>query len=177
MSSLPRGISSDPSVADGDFRRVALDHIGSHKKDFVKVAAIRVGRTFSVYDPFHQRELEAERGTPMWVLTAALWSYWLLAPLAVGGAIEARRRRVPIYPLMALVVLSVLMVIPTIGAVRYRSLAEVALVVFAAVGIDSLVRAAQQRRTPETVIWLDEPLPTTESVSDASSPQEVPTRR
>ena len=147
---LAPGISTDPSVADGDFRRLATTYITEHKADFARVAAIRVGRTFAVYAPFQQRELESERGTTMWVLTAALWSFWLLVPLAVYGIVVARRRQVPIYPLLAFFLLALIVVIPTIGAVRYRAMAEVPFVILAGVGINALARRLAAAQGPAT---------------------------
>jgi hypothetical protein len=66
----------------------------------------------------------------------------------VVGGVAARRRNVPIYPLVGLVVIVVLAIAPTIGAVRYRAPAEIALVILAAVGIDAVVRWVAARRTP-----------------------------
>jgi hypothetical protein len=126
--------------------------------DAVRVSAIRVARTFGIYAPFQQRELELERGSPVWVLTAALWSYWLLVPFAVAGIVVARRRQVPVYPFLAPFVVSVASVLLTIGAFRYRALAEPMLVILAAVGIDALARAMRHlRSTPDPVVDLSEP--------------------
>ena len=145
---LVTGIDSDPSIADGQYRDRATQFIKDHKGQFVKVAGIRILRTFSLYDPLDQSTLEAERGSPLWVLNTALFSFYVLVPFAVAGGIVARRRKVPLYPLLAFVLIAVLIVIPTIGAVRYRASAEIALVILAAVGIDALVRWWQGRRSP-----------------------------
>jgi hypothetical protein len=142
------GIDSDPSIADGQYRAIAFEFIKNHKAEFAKVATIRVLRTFSIYDPLDQRELEAERGSPMWVLTTALFSFYVLVPFAIAGGVVARRRKVPLYPLLAFVLIALLIVVPTIGAVRYRSSAEIALVILAAAGIDAAIRWFASRRQP-----------------------------
>ena len=50
-----------------------------------------------------------------------LIAYWILLPLAVLGAVFARRRRRPIYPLLVFPLIVALSVTLTIGAVRYRA--------------------------------------------------------
>jgi hypothetical protein len=52
-----------------------------------------------------------------------------------------------VYPLLGFVALTVLAVIPTIGAIRYRASAEVAIVILAAVGVDVLLRWLRRRRS------------------------------
>ena len=104
------------------------------------VAAARIGRTFSVFRPFQQVHFEAERLSPLWVVRGGLFSFWLLAPFAVLGGVVARRRRIPIYPILVFFAVVLLAVTFAIGAVRYRAPAEVPLALLAAVGIDHLVR-------------------------------------
>jgi hypothetical protein len=61
-----------------------------------------------------------------------------------------RRRRVPIFPLLVLVVSVVISVSVTIGETRYRAVAEVPLVLGAAVALDAgLGRAARHGRRRE----------------------------
>lgn len=140
-------VSADGSVADNQRRATALNYIKAHKTGFLVTATARLGRTFSVYAPFQQVGFEGERGSTPWVLDTALFSYWVLLPFGVLGGIEARRRRVPLYPLLALVLIVFVAVVPTIGAVRYRAPAEITLVILAAVGIDAVVRRWSNRRT------------------------------
>ncbi len=136
---MPAGLSSDQSVKDGQFRHAAIRYMSDHASRLPVVVAARLGRTFDIYRPFQQSRLEAERGhTPIWVEWIGLIAYWALIPLAVVGAVAARRRRIPIYPLIALPVIVVLAVAPTMGIVRYRTPAEIALVLLASFGIDVL---------------------------------------
>jgi hypothetical protein len=88
---------------------------------------------------------ESERKTPLPVLYAALFAYWALVPLAVLGAVVARRRKVRIYPLLVFFIVVLIPVALTIGAVRYRSTAEIPLVLLAAVGTDHLLRKRGSR--------------------------------
>jgi hypothetical protein len=133
------GVSDDPSVADGQYRRAALEFMGEHASRAPIVMAARVGRTFGVFRPFQQMHLEAERGTQVWVHRLAFAWYWLLLPFAVAGVVIARRRGVPVYPLLAFVVVALASVVVTIGAVRYRAPAEIPFVLLAAVALDATI--------------------------------------
>jgi hypothetical protein len=48
----------------------------------------------------------------------------------------ARRRHIPVYPLLAFPLVVVWMILLTIGSVRYRAPAEIPLVMLAAVSLD-----------------------------------------
>jgi 4-amino-4-deoxy-L-arabinose transferase-like glycosyltransferase len=130
-------INSDYSVADGQYRRTALRFMSENKSRVPIVIAARVGRTFGLYRPLQQMHLETERATDLWVLRLGFVSYWALLPLAIAGAAIARRRRVPIYPLLAFPFLIAVSVLLTIGSVRYRAPAEIPLLILAAVAVDA----------------------------------------
>ena len=140
--------SSDPSIADGQLRRAAMDHMRSVPGRAAVAAAARVGRTFNLYRPLQQAQFETERGSALRVTQAAMVSYWILLPVGVAGAVLLRRRRTPIYPLLAYPVIVVLAVLPTIGAVRYRAIAEPVLVILAAVPIEASIRRRLAAATP-----------------------------
>lgn len=135
-------VSDDPTVADGQLRRAAIEYMSEHRARVPLVAAARIGRTFNVFRPFQQVHLESERGTSTWVLRAALFAYWALVPIAVIGAVAARRRQIPIWPLLAFPVAVLVSVAFTIGAVRYRALAEIPLVLLAAFAIAVVTKRA-----------------------------------
>jgi hypothetical protein len=128
-------LSADPTITDGQKRRAAIEYMNQHWARVPVVAAARIGRTFNVFRPFQQVHLESERGTSAWALPAALFAYWALVPLAVLGAIAARRRRIAIYPLLAFPLQVLLSVAFTIGAVRYRGPTEIPLALLAAFAI------------------------------------------
>ena len=60
---LLREVDPDPSIADGELRRHALDYMRDHLSRTPVVAAAPVGRTFGVFRPAQQTHLETERGT------------------------------------------------------------------------------------------------------------------
>ena len=106
------------------------------------VMAARVGRTFGVFRPFQQMQLDRNRryailGDPIRILhvlgTASV--------SRVAGAVIARRRGIPIYPLLAFPAIVLLSVLFTMGQTRYRAPAEIPLVLLAAVAIDTGLRS------------------------------------
>jgi 4-amino-4-deoxy-L-arabinose transferase-like glycosyltransferase len=137
---MPADLPSEPSVADGYLRELALEHMNDNRTRVPLVAAARIGRTFSVFRPFQQVDFESNRHTPAWIVSLGMFSFWALAPLAVAGAVFARRRRIPIYPMLAFPAVVIVSVAITIGAVRYRAPAEIPLALLAAFAIDILTR-------------------------------------
>ena len=77
----------------------------------------------------------------MW---AWVTSYWLLVPLAVAGSVTLRRRRRFQWPLVAPVVLVVLVATVTYGDPRYHTMADLGVVVLAAVAACELVQRRQR---------------------------------
>ena len=138
--------ASDQTLAMDQLRRAALDYMGDNLDRVPVVAAARVGRTFNVYRPFQQVHFEAERNTPLSVLRLGLVMYWGMVPLAVLGVVAARRRGIPVYPILVYFVVVTVAVAITIGAVRYRAPAELPLALLAAVGIDELARRSRRKR-------------------------------
>jgi 4-amino-4-deoxy-L-arabinose transferase-like glycosyltransferase len=142
-------LSSDPSVADGQWRRVTISFMRQHQSELPKVVAARLGRAFDVYRPLQQMHLEAERGTSIWVIRLGAVMYWVLVPFAIAGAVLARRLKVPIYPFVAFLVIVVIAVSLTIGAVRYRAPLEIPIVLLASLTFDHIYRWWTRRDTSE----------------------------
>ena len=80
------------------------------------------------------------------MVTAALWSYFVLVPLAIGGGVVLWRRRVRIWPLLVQPALVTVVAALTFGITRYRAGAEITLVVLAAVAIVAAVEWALRSR-------------------------------
>jgi hypothetical protein len=138
--------TEDPIARDERLRDRSLEFIRDHKGRASIVMAARLGRTFGFYRPFQQMDLETERGSPSWVFHVAFFAYWALLPFGIAGAVIARRRSIPIYPLLVFVVAVVVAVLPTIGSVRYRAPAEIPLVILAAVALEAALGAFRNRR-------------------------------
>jgi 4-amino-4-deoxy-L-arabinose transferase-like glycosyltransferase len=154
----------DPSVRDELMRAEALRYVGDNSDRLPVVVAARIGRVTGLYRPrqevgfeqfFHLRE--------RWVAEAQLYSYYAVVALALVGARVLRRRRVPVFPLAALLVVVVVGVSVTFAQTRYRAPAEASLVVMAAAAVDALIGRFRARHPP-----------TVASTSTAHVPERVP---
>jgi 4-amino-4-deoxy-L-arabinose transferase-like glycosyltransferase len=141
-------------------RRDGLEYIRDHLGDLPKVGVARLLRTFGLFRPAQQTQLEALEGRPLGWERAGTGMYYVLAVAAIGGFVVMLRRRATLWPLAAAVLTVVLSSILTYGTQRFRITAEPAIVVFAAVGLVALARAATgrtgadprpDRETPEPV--------------------------
>jgi hypothetical protein len=79
-------------------------------------------------------------GRDVAVSWAGFVCFWLLVPCAVYGAVLLRRRKVPITPLVAQFVIVTVIAAAIYGLVRFRTPAEISLVVLAAVAVDTWLR-------------------------------------
>ncbi len=96
------------------------------------VAAARVGRVWGLFRPSQQVRFETYFGAeerPTWVAFGMTWVMLALAPV---GALRIRRRGVPIFPLLAPIIVVTVAVALTFGQLRYRAPAEPALVLLVA---------------------------------------------
>jgi 4-amino-4-deoxy-L-arabinose transferase-like glycosyltransferase len=166
----------DASVRDVVWRKIGTTYIKDHLSDLPKVIAAREGRIWGVYRVQQQEILDwyvEGRGTHAQVQWAQ-WSYWALLPFAAVGVFAMRRRRIPTSPLLAQFALVAFVAALTFGVTRYRAGAEVALVIFAAAGIELIVSwvRARVRSRDEPAAPGDEPVePTTtdEVILDGAS--------
>ena len=140
-SGLPE--DADRSVLEEAHRKNALHYLRTHLSRLPVVMLARVGRTTGLFQLRQQAELDSfVGGRERWFAWAAWWSYFAAAMLAVAGGIVLRVRRVPVFPLASLPVLVVITTAVFFGLVRYRAIAEVSLVVLAAVAVDGVIARA-----------------------------------
>jgi hypothetical protein len=145
-----RAPGEDQSDDDIFLRRVGLDYIKAHERRFPVVAAARIARMWGVFRPAQQIRLEYYEGRPRWAGWLALLVLYVTVPLAVYGGVMTRRRRIPLAPLVAPILLVTITAVSTFGVSRYRAPAEPALCILLAVGIDAvLVRLWPRRFAPE----------------------------
>jgi 4-amino-4-deoxy-L-arabinose transferase-like glycosyltransferase len=143
--------SGDESVDDLVFRGRATAYIRSHLTEVPRVVAIRVLRQWGLYNPFQQVGEDAVVGGRERPLgDVALLQFYVLAVMSVFGAIELGKRKVPLWPLISMVVLVTITAALSYGVTRFRTPAEVALVVLAAVAIDSALGARPSRSLGKT---------------------------
>lgn len=109
------------------------------------VVLARVERVWEVYDPETNLDYSRQWARARGAATAGLVLYTLLVPLALGGAFLLRGRSVSLLPLLATFAMATVVAAIAFGFSRYRLVAEPALVVLAAVGIERLFQAASRR--------------------------------
>jgi hypothetical protein len=111
------------------------------------VVAARVLRTFALWPDLRaQIRIESLEGRDRAWQWAGTVAFWVLAPLALAGAVLLGRRRVSRWPLVAPVVAVTVTAAVTYGNQRFRIAAEPAVVVLAAVALADLARRRPLRR-------------------------------
>jgi len=130
----------------GFHRRSGVTYARDHLPRVPLVLAVRELRTWGLYAPRQQFEFESFEGRPRSWQAVGTVMYWVLLPLAVIGAVVLVRRPVRIWPLLSTAVVVSITTALTYGQQRFRSGAEPAIVVLAAVSLVALTRAALGRK-------------------------------
>ena len=152
----------DESERDRAYRDAALDYLGSNLDRAPVVVLTRLGRALGLYRTVHSVKFDNfPEGRDWPIAIGGLASVWVLGLLSVYGVVLLRRRKVPVYPLLALPGIAMFAIAITFASSRYRSTAEPALAILAAVAIDALIR----RRRRES----DDHNPLEDAVETASS--------
>jgi hypothetical protein len=135
----PGGDQPDSSTLDRLVRREVFRYMGDHADQVPVVMAVRVGRALKVYGVGQEIEYDdLIHSQDRWVVYAGLVSWYVVAGLAVAGAVVVRRRReVPVFPLLVVPAVVLLAVAAIFAQTRYRAPAEPAVVILAAVAIDA----------------------------------------
>jgi 4-amino-4-deoxy-L-arabinose transferase-like glycosyltransferase len=163
----------EASTLSNDLRHQGIDYLTDHFDRVPVVVAARVARVWSLYAPGYMADYNEGEGREQWASWLGFATFWILLPFAVAGVVLLRRRRVPITPLVAQFVLVTVTAALVYGLVRFRTPAEVSIVVLAAVAIDAVlarVRPGQSAAgavecAPETVGNGRAPSPTGASFS------------
>lgn len=139
---LRHGRVLDESVEDTELRDRGLRYVRDHPGRAVLVSGARVLTMLEVYRP------EPFSYGPDLVRRSQLWAWFLLVPLAILGAVVARRRAVPLLPFGAALALVVVNAATSWGTPRFRVPLEISMVVLAAFAVDAALRAIAVRRRP-----------------------------
>jgi 4-amino-4-deoxy-L-arabinose transferase-like glycosyltransferase len=144
----------DGSQRERQVRREVFRYIGDHVDRLPVVMAARLGRALKVYGVGQEIDYDdLIHGQERWVVYAGLVSWYIVAGLAIAGAVMLRRRReVPAFPLLVVPAITLLAVAAIFAQTRYRAPAEPAVVILAAVAIDAMSR----RRRAESPAEADE---------------------
>ena len=141
-------LADDESQEDVVYQRAAIDYVRGHLGRLPVVEEVRLRRIVGLYKTglYVRADAYIEGRSPVWISWAALYSFWSLAVLSVAGAFALRRRspahyrhRIPVYPLLAPIVVVFLTVVITYASTRFRTTAEPSFVVLAAVAIDAAI--------------------------------------
>lgn len=147
------GVHGDESELDAAAQKVGARFIRHHLGGLPAIEAVRLGRTFGLYRPVQQINLDAfaERRPRPWALVG-LWMYYGLAAGAVAGAVVLKRRGVPLFPVVAVALDVVFAVVVTYGQTRFRATLEPFLVILTAVAAGALIwrepASTPQRSSP-----------------------------
>lgn len=136
---VPVPDGADQSVRSAIYRDVAVDYLGDHLDQVPSVVAARLGRGLSVWQVDAMATLNQGEGRERLASWIGVVQFWTLVPLAAYGLVAwpvAQRR----WPMLALILMSVLTIAALYGIPRFRIAAEVAIVVCGAIGLVSLVR-------------------------------------
>lgn len=140
---VPEG---DASAQGTGFREIALEYARDHSDRVPYVVAGRVGRTFGLYQPQEQIELDTKVETKEPVLGEIGLALWYgIAVCGALGLVGLRRAGRPIFPIVAVVVSVVIIVAVIYGNTRFRLPAELALMFPAAVTLDAGLAGARRR--------------------------------
>ena len=132
-----------PGVEESVFDKEALDqgtaYIKAHEGRLPVVMLARLGRIWEVFRPVQNVELDEffeQRGhQASW---AVLIGYYLMLPFAIGGLVTLRRRRIPIYPFLAIIAAISITVVIGFPVTRYRASFDAVTPVLAAVSLEAL---------------------------------------
>lgn len=138
-------VGTDEAATFDRYRDAGFRYLRDHAREVPGVVAVRVLRTFGLYAPDQQIAWETFEGRDRTWQTAGHRFFLVLVPFAAGGAVVLRRRRQPLWPLLAPFVLVVAMTAVSYGNQRFRIAAEPALVVLAATGAVAVLGALRTR--------------------------------
>ncbi len=135
----------DESVASAFWRHQGEQYAAHHVSRLPLVVSARVARIWGVFNPVQTITASGDDGRARWTSYVAMISYWLLAPIGIGGLVVLHRRKVPVLPLVAQLVLVTLAAVLVWGAVRFRVPADVVLVIGAGIAVDRMYASVRTR--------------------------------
>ena len=135
----PNGELLDESQRDVVVRERATEYISQHKARLITVVVpARIGRMWGLYEPLEQVRLDIGEGRPSIPAKFGFLEYLVLAPAAIAGVVLQWRRRQPVLVIGLWAVLATITAATAFGTTRYRTAAEVSIVMFAAITVEAL---------------------------------------
>jgi hypothetical protein len=141
----PRSIPNE-AEQEARWRSEGADYIADHAGRVPAVVAVRVLRTWDLYQPWRMAEFAEGR----WIVAdkAGVIAYFLLLPFAFAGGWLIRKRRAELLILLAPVAMVFMQSALGYGFPRFRHAAEIVIVVLAAVAVTRLLELLLKRRPP-----------------------------
>jgi 4-amino-4-deoxy-L-arabinose transferase-like glycosyltransferase len=130
----------EPAIADR-YREVGFDYASDRASEVPTVMAIRVLRTFGLYEPKEQIDWESFEGRDIPWQTRGHRMFLVLLPLSVIGTVVLIRARRAWWPLVGPVAIVVFTTAIGYGNQRFRILAEPGILILAAVAMVTGVQA------------------------------------
>lgn len=136
----------DQSIDNEVYTRRAMGYIRHHMGQVPSVVLAREARLVGLWNPTQQNQIDyfEQRGSLSWTTTTQRM-FWFLGVLAIGGAVIWRRRRIPLYPLVAEIALTGFVVMITFGLTRYRVGLDLCVVILASTSIDAIMTWLSER--------------------------------
>jgi 4-amino-4-deoxy-L-arabinose transferase-like glycosyltransferase len=156
------------------YRKDALDFIKAHKSELPLLVLEREGRTWDWYRPLQNVQLDSTIETkPLnWGRFGLVMLYFMQAS-SIFGIYVMRKRRLPLTPLIALIVNVMISTAITFGQSRYRAAAEEAFVLLTTAAFAGVLEIVKRRRAGATP---GDPPPTDDVASVALQPPNDPDR-
>jgi 4-amino-4-deoxy-L-arabinose transferase-like glycosyltransferase len=129
-------VGRDEDDRSRHWRDKGLDYAREHVEDLPLVAAVRLLRTFGLYDGL-DAVYDAESRNAH-VQRVGIVAYYPLLLAALAGAVVLRRRRRPLALLLAPIAMAAITSVVAYGSLRFRTAAEIPLVLLAAVALAAL---------------------------------------
>jgi len=146
---LPRAHDRNAATASIRLRGVGLRYARDHARRLPAVAAVRVLRTFGLWQP--QRLVYFAEGRKLPGRLLAVAAGWAVLALAAAGALAlGRRDRRRLILLLAPVGLALITSVLAFGYPRFRYAADVSLILLAALAVESAVARYGSRATQRT---------------------------
>ena len=143
----PNGELLDESQRDVVVRQRALDYMKAHSGRLIAaVIPARLGRMWGFRDPITQIRIDVIERRPALPAWIGFWQYVVLVPAALAGLVVQWRRKQPVLVVALWAVLATFTAATTFGNTRYRTAAEVSIVILASIAFDALWGLLRRRR-------------------------------
>jgi 4-amino-4-deoxy-L-arabinose transferase-like glycosyltransferase len=127
-------------------REAAIEHIRDDPGRLPAVVGARLGRTFGWWEADQQVYANQGEGRPTWASWSGYATFWVLAPLAVAGAVVLRRRRADLLPAFACLATVLVVSAAFYGISRFRLPLDIMTCVLAGVAVAAAIDRWGPRR-------------------------------